>query len=384
MTDFRMHVEKILPKILNIRQQLHQIPELKYEEVKTAKLITETLKSFGYTVQEGIAKTGLIAILDTGKPGKTIGLRADMDALPIDEPQTNSYRSMHPGKMHACGHDGHCATLLAVAYALYQVKDNLKGKIKFIFQPAEEGGKGSTAMIEAGALKNPPVDEIYAFHNWPGLAEGIIAVRPGTILLGNGRIEITIKGKPAHTAQPENAVNPVILGSEVITQLEMKRFNAALNPTVLNILSFNTGELRGMAEKAEIIAVYYTETENHLDELKAQIHEVCDRVKEIYKTDIIVAYKPFHSPTINTVNESEKIAQAASNLYGNQKSLKLEKSMIASEDFSEYLKHVPGCFFLVGAGEQAKSVHTEQFQFNENVILIAANVICEMVINHNQ
>ena len=383
MTVISKHLEAILPKIIEIRQKLHEIPELKFEEFKTAKLISETLKSFGYNVENGIAKTGLTAILDTGKPGKTIGLRADMDALPIEEPNNNQHRSRHPGKMHACGHDGHCATLLAVAYALNQIKNELSGKVKFIFQPAEEGGKGSTAMIEAGVLKNPPLDEIYAFHNWPGLPEGIIGVKDGTILLGNGRIEISIKGKPAHTAQPENAVNPVTIGAELITKLEIERLSWSVNSTVLNILSFNSGKLRGMAEKSEIIAVYYIDTEDNLIELKSFINKYCDQVKDKYKAEIALSFKPFHSPTINTANETDKISNAARMVCGDKKIIKLEKSMIASEDFSEYLKHIPGCFFLVGAGESANPVHTDKFQFNDNVISTAANIICQMVINSN-
>lgn len=375
------HIETILPKIIEIRRKLHEIPELKFEEFKTAKLISETLKSFGYIVEEGIAKTGLTAVLDTGKPGKTIGLRADMDALPIEEPDSNQHRSRHPGKMHACGHDGHCATLLAVAYALNQIKSDLSGKVKFIFQPAEEGGKGSTAMIESGVMENPPLDEIYAFHNWPGLPEGIIAVRAGTILLGNGRIEISITGKPAHTAQPENAINPVTIGAELITQLESERLSQRSHSNVLNILSFNSGELRGMAEKSEIIAVYYIDTEDSLEELKAFIKKSCDEIEDKYKAEIAVSFKPFHSPTINTVDESTKILNAARMIYSDKKLIKLEKSMIASEDFSEYLKHIPGCFFLVGAGESAYPLHTDKFQFNDKVISVAANVICQMVIN---
>ncbi|MEO8400515.1 MAG: M20 family metallopeptidase [Gammaproteobacteria bacterium] len=381
MIKANTHIQKILPEILDVRKQLHQIPELKYEEFKTAELIAEKLKSYGYDVKKEIAKTGLVAILDTGKPGKTIGLRADMDALPLEEPEDFAYRSEHPGKMHACGHDGHCATALAVAYALHQIKDELCGKVKFIFQPAEEGGKGSTAMIDAGVLENPTINEIYGFHNWPGLPEGIVATKAGTILVGNGRFEITINGKPAHTAQPQNAINPVTIGAQLITALDELRLSLDQNTTVLNIISFNSGEFkRGMSDKGHIVGVYYVETENDLEKIKFSINKICNNIAGA-KTEINISFTPFHSPTINTAKESDLILNVAKEIYGDTKVKTLDKSMIASEDFSEYLRHVPGCFFLVGAGESASSVHTNQFQFNDSVISIAANVFCQTIIN---
>jgi amidohydrolase len=381
VTKVSAHIQNILPQIIGVRKQLHQIPELKYEEFKTAKLIAEKLKSFGYEVKEGMAKTGLVAILDTGKLGKTIGLRADMDALPLEEPDNYDYRSQHSGKMHACGHDGHCATLLAVAYALYQIKDELCGKIKFIFQPAEEGGKGSAAMIDVGVLENPTVDEIYGFHNWPGLPEGIIATKSGTILVGNGRIEIAIKGKPAHTAQPKNAINPVIIGAKLITMLEELRLQLDQSTSVLNIISFNSGDIkRGMSDAADIIAVYYIDTENDLEKLKFNLNNICNKFAEKNKTEINVLFTPFHSPTINSTAASELIINSAKEIYAD-KVRTLDKSMIAAEDFSEYLRYVSGCFFLVGAGESANPLHTNQFQFNDNIISIAANVFCRAVIN---
>ena len=175
----------------SIRRHLHQIPELAYEEKETSAFVRQKLVEYGYEIQTVIAKTGVVALLDTGKPGKTIALRADMDALPIQEETGLPYQSKNKGKMHACGHDGHTTTLLAVAWLLQQIKSDLSGKIKLIFQPAEEGGKGSLAMINEGVLENPKVDAIFGYHNWPGLPEGMVALRSGTLLAGNGRFEIT-------------------------------------------------------------------------------------------------------------------------------------------------------------------------------------------------
>lgn len=382
MFEIERYINEILPEVIQIRSKLHEIPELKYEEFKTSSLISQTLQQFGYEIQTGIGKTGIVAILDTGKPGKTIAVRADMDALPLDEPKHNKNLSQHPGVMHACGHDGHCATVLAVAYALRQIKSKLQGKVKFIFQPAEEGGKGSTAMIDAGVLKNPTVDEIYGYHNWPGLPAGLVATRVGAILVGNGSINIAIDGKPSHMAQPENAINPVIIGAELTTALNELSSNSQFKNIVLNIIAFNSGDpKKGMSNKVEIKIVYFNESENDLKNLITEIDNICTTLSNKYKTKITITPSPFHNPTINSHIEEALIHDAAKNLYGDANVLRLEKSMMAAEDFSEYLRHVPGCFFLVGTGKMTGAFHTTSFLFNDDILSVAANVFCKAIVN---
>lgn len=188
-------LNELTPYYQNLRQQIHANPELKYEEHETAALVAAELKKMGLTPQTGIGKTGVVAVLDSGKPGKTIALRADMDALPIQEETHLPYASKNPGKMHACGHDGHTAALLATAATLVQIKDKFSGKIKFIFQPAEEGGAGARAMIEDGVLKNPNIDAIFACHNHPGDKAGVISTKLGTIFYSNSYFTIKIRGK---------------------------------------------------------------------------------------------------------------------------------------------------------------------------------------------
>ncbi len=175
-------------QISDIRHQIHQHPELQYEENQTADLVAKTLTDYGYQIKRGIAETGITAILDSGKPGKTVALRADMDALPLTELTDLAYKSKHPGKMHACGHDGHTATLLAVANILRSQCDQFSGKIKFIFQPAEEGGAGAAEMINDGVLEDPPVDAIFAYHNFPSLPFGQIYTRTGCIMAAQNAI----------------------------------------------------------------------------------------------------------------------------------------------------------------------------------------------------
>ena len=193
-----------------LRQRIHRQPELSFEEEQTASLVAQTLKDFGYEPQTGIAGTGVVAILDSGQPGKTVALRADMDALPIQEDSDLTYRSINQGKMHACGHDGHVATLLTAAYALQQCRNKLtKGHIKLIFQPAEEGHGGAQAMIDAGVLEAPKVDAIFGYHNMPQLPVGLVASRTGCIFAGVDFFSIHIQGKGGHGAMPEKTIDPL-------------------------------------------------------------------------------------------------------------------------------------------------------------------------------
>ena len=381
MSEINHHIQQILPEIVILRKKLHQIPELKYEEYKTSALIAETLIKYGYEIQQNIAKTGIVALLDTGRPGKTIALRADMDALPIQEPwHANS--SQHSGVMHACGHDGHCAALLAAAYALQQVKHRLKGKIKLIFQPAEEGGKGSSAMIAAGVLDNPAVDAIYGFHNWPGLPINTVAVKPGAILLGNGRITLGIHGKAAHTSQPEQAINPVLIGAMLITALQSLAQQLVAANAVLNILAFNSGDVKkGMSIYAEIIAVYYIETHQQLEQLQTEINSLCATIAKQAGTKIDCQFQPFHTPTINHVNETQVVLTAANKITENIH--QPQKSMLAAEDFSAYLEKIPGCFWLLGIGESAAAVHTANYVFNDNILATAAELFCQVVLQES-
>jgi len=189
-----------------------------------------------------MAKTGVVTIIDSGKPGDTVALRADIDALPIQETTNLPYQSQHSEKMHACGHDGHTATLLLVAYLLTNTKDEFCGRVKLIFQPAEEGGKGSLAMIMDGVLENPTVDAIFGYHNWPGLSLGKVGTRVGTILVATGRFELVVTGKIAHTSMPQNAINPVVIGAKIVTALENMQKTVSASGTIVNVVRFDSGE----------------------------------------------------------------------------------------------------------------------------------------------
>lgn len=361
-------IEQFLPDAIMIRRRLHQIPELKYKEKQTSALIVSTLNSYGYQVQEGVGRTGVVAVLDSGRPGYTVALRADIDALPIFEETGVSYQSKHPGIMHACGHDGHTATLLLVARVLQQIKPQLKGKVKLIFQPAEEGGKGSTAMIQDGVLESPHVDAIFGYHNWPGLPIHSIATRAGCILAGSGRFEITIPGKRAHFARPNDAVNPVTIGADWIQQIK----KLTIPNTVLNLIGFNSGDWRqGTSEQAEIVGCFFYEDEQALNAIKQHLHSIVERAGS-------VVFHEFQFPTINSFRETERVI-AAARTANVQNIYQLENCEMAGEDFGEYLKRVPGCYFLVGVGENASALHTSSFDFSDEILAGAAHVMLRLI-----
>jgi hippurate hydrolase len=282
--------------------------------------------------------------------------------------------------MHACGHDGHTATLILVAHILHKMREHFSGKVKLIFQPAEEGGKGSLAMISEGVLNN--VDAIFGYHNWPGLAIGKVGTRTGAILAGAGRFEITLNGKIAHTSMPQHAVNPVTIGAKIITALENLHRVYSSKSAIINIIRFESGEIKGgMTDSAKIIGVYYVESDETLAVIKSEIEQHTQAIAEKYGATHALNFYEFHTPTINTKKEADLVLETARDILKAQDVIEFPTCMTAAEDFSEYLRIVPGCFFLVGAGENTPPVHTAHFDFPDNIIPVAALIMATTAIN---
>lgn len=285
--------------------------------------------------------------------------------------------------MHACGHDGHTASLLLTAYVLQQIKHEFQGKVKLIFQPAEEGGKGSTILIEEGVLQNPTVDAIFAWHIWPGLSLNTIAAKPGTILAGNGRFEINITVHIAHMSMPNAAINPVTVGASLITAIDQLREKYRNYFAVINIIRFDCGEMKGgMTDTAKIIGVYFIENDDVLCKIKNDMQIEIDKAIRATQATIKATYYPFHTPTINTKIETELVLYTAHELFSIESVMTLPNILTASEDFSEYLLHVPGCFFLIGAGINSALVHTNKFDFPDEVSTTATLMMCCLAINY--
>lgn len=375
-----------LSEIIAIRHQIHQYPELKYEEHKTAELVAKTLASYGYEVQQGVGSTGVVAILDSGKPGKTVALRADMDALPVQEETGLEYASKIPGRMHACGHDGHTATLLLVAKVLKECVDQFSGNVKFIFQPAEEGGNGAEAMIKDGVLDNPKVDAIFGYHNIPSLSIGKVGVRSGCILVGSIWFQIDVKGLGGHSSKPDASVNPVQIGSLIVQALQniVSSMLPPLEPSVLCVTQFHAGETYNVIPPTASIGGSIRMSSEKAGELiKEKITDIATAIAESHGGEAKVTF-PVEAPaTINDDAMTDLVKQTSIDLYGKENVSILEKSIMATEDFSFYLHKVPGCFFIVGNGKGKDDayVHHPKFIFHDEVLPIAARTMATVAIN---
>lgn len=365
-----------------IRHQLHSYPELAYQEERTAEIVAYELEKLGLIVKTKIGKTGVEAVLDSKRPGKTIALRADMDALPIEEETSLSYRSSRTGKMHACGHDGHTACLLASANLLSQQKERLKGKIKFIFQPAEEGGRGALAMIKEGILESPSVDAIFAFHNYPGIPVGQVLVKPGCTLYGNYEFIIHIRGKGGHAAQPELVRNPILIGALLINKIDtVKHFFQKEEPPIISVTRFNSGIANNVVPSTATIQGTIRAASCRAAEIANQL--IMEEIKELikhYQIDIEMECNEKTPVTISTIPETELVRTQAILLLGKEQVKTKAAPARASEDFSYFLQKIPGCYFFIGNGEASAACHHPSYDFNDEVIPIAASLLTNIAI----
>ena len=378
-------LHNLLDEMIEVRHQIHQTPELAKQEKYTALLVSNTLKKYGYDVKENIGGYGVSAILDSGKPGRTVALRAEMDALPIQEETRLAYKSIHDNVMHACGHDGHTATLLMVAAALIPFKDKFKGKIKFIFQPAEETGSGALAMINAGILDNPRVDAIFGYHNTPKCEAGLFKTKIGCFMAGQDTFNIIIKGRGGHAANPNNIIDPIYIGSLLIQAIQsiVSRFNYPLEPLIISITQFHSGTTHNViADNAFINGTIRTCSVESRQKIKQRLIELTKSIVESFGAKAEVEYQYCFPPTINYKDETELALNVAKEIIGEDNASYLDEQSMASEDFSYYLEKIPGCFFFIGNGVNKGVVHSSKYEFNDKIIPIAAEIMAQVAINY--
>ncbi len=361
------------------RHHFHENPELAYKEFNTSKKVVELLKEFGITeIEEGIGKTGVVATLENGT-GKTIGLRADMDALPIFEENKNKkYKSKCDGKMHACGHDGHTTMLLGAAKYLSETK-NFKGKVILIFQPAEEGFAGAKAMIDDGLLERYPINEIYGMHNMPGLEAGVLAIESGPRLAAADNFIIEIIGKGAHGAMPSNSIDPIVCGASVIQNLQhiVSRNSDPKETLVITVASFNSGHANNVIPKSASLSGtirYYNDKIGVL--AKKRFFEVVNSTCDAFGAKADINFQKGYPATINHKKQSEFAYESAKKIVGNKASSS-QAPMMGSEDFSYFLKKIPGCFAWIGNGPSA-SLHNPKYDFNDSVLSIGSSFLASI------
>jgi len=362
-----------------MRRDLHRIPETAYTEKKTSAYVADYLNSLELEVQTGIAQYGMVGLLKTDRPGPTLMIRADMDALPLKEDTGLDFASEHEGAMHACGHDAHMTMVLGAATVFNKIKNELTGTIKFLFQPAEEGPGGAKPMIEAGVMENPKVDYSIGCHVWPDIPEGTIGVRSGPFMAAMDRFDIKINGKGGHGAMPHLCVDALEVGTQVVNALQRiaSRHTDPLEPTVVTVGRFHAGTafniIPGEAELSGTTRTFDLDIWNSWEErLEKVIRGVCESMGAEYEFKFSKGYPP----TINDDAMSDLVRRCAAEVVGSDKVVEPGKTM-GGEDMSFFLQQAKGCFFALGAGSEGRAgVHNPQFTFNEDILPLGVETHC--------
>ena len=374
--------ENSFDKICQIRREIHQWPELAFEEYKTAALIARELETIGIPYETGVSRTGVVARLDCGDLfAPTVALRADMDALSLVEETGLSFASRVKGRMHACGHDGHVAMLLGAAMLLK--KNPPPGNVVFLFQPAEEGGGGALQMIKAGSLNR--VDAIFGGHIDLHLQVGEVVAQAGVNSAFTDEVDITIKGKGGHAARPHETVDAVVVASVLVVTIQtiISRQIDPTHPSVISIGYLYAGSARNViAEQAEIKGTIRTTDDEIRKEIFVKINRMAESMGALYGAEISVNIIEGYPPVINTPFESELAGKAVAKVLGSDSVMPLGRPILGGEDFAYYLQHVPGCFLRIGAakpGQEHLPSHSPRFDFDEEALRIGARCYDEIV-----
>ncbi|MFM9888987.1 MAG: M20 aminoacylase family protein [Burkholderiales bacterium] len=365
------------------RRDIHAHPELGFQENRTAALVAQRLESFGCEVHRGIGRTGVVGVLRSGRSGGAIGLRADMDALPISEANAFGHRSQHAGRMHACGHDGHTTMLLGAAKYLAATR-NFDGTVHFIFQPAEEGLGGAKAMLADGLFKRFPCDAIFGMHNRPKLAVGKFAVKSGPMMAGGAFFDVDITGVGAHGARPESSVDPVMVAVQIASALQtiVSRNVRPVDTAVLSITQIHAGDAYNVIPQTARLSGTARAFSNAVMALiESNLRRTVKGIAEALGATASVDYRANFAPTINNPDEAEFAAAICSELVGHGNVVRDPPLIMASEDFSFMLNEVPGCFINIGNGDVEGSceVHNPSYDFNDAALPLGASFFARLV-----
>ena len=388
--DFRLTAHTLYEQMIADRRDLHQHPELAFEEVRTAAIVAERLRELGYDVTEGVGKTGVLGVIQPKNGAKTVLLRFDMDALPIHEQNDVEYVSQTDGKMHACGHDGHVAIGLGVASALMQHRDQLgDAGIKLVFQPAEEVGGGADAMVRDGALENPRPDVSFGLHIWAKRRLGTANVRAGSIMASADTLTINIIGKGGHGAHPETSTDSVLIAAQLINALHTiisRNVNPEM-PAVLTIGTIHAGTAHNIiAHTAKLTGTIRSYDSEARDVIKRRIHEIAQGVALTYNAQIEVVYDEMCPATVCDPAATAIMRGAAEAILGKENVANDERTM-GSEDMSVFLNHVPGCYFFLGGECADRQVgvydhHHPRFDFCEDALPLGVAILCEATLRY--
>ncbi len=363
-------------EFIAIRHRIHQHPELAFEEFRTSDLVAERLQAWGYRVERGLGGTGVVAQLQRGRGGKRLGLRADMDALPIAEATGLPYASQRAGVMHACGHDGHTAILLAAAQRLAQAGE-FSGTLNLIFQPAEEGGGGALRMMEDGLFEKYPCDAVFAMHNGPGTPQGRLVFRDGPMMASSDYVTITLHGVGGHGAEPHRAADPIVAAASIVMALQtiVSRNASPMEMAIVTVGALHSGQANNVIPQTAVLEVSVRALTREMRELiERRLKALVAAQAESFGVRAEIDYRRGYSVLVNTPAETAFAREVAIELLGAEQVDPHGPALSASEDFSFMLEKVPGCYLIIGNGdgEGGCAVHNPGYDFNDRNIAVGA------------
>ena len=385
MTYFLQAMQTRVGEFISLRRDIHRHPELAFEDHRTAALVDDKLEAWGYAVERGIGGTGVVGTLVRGNSVKRLGLRADMDALPIDEASGADWSSTHPGVMHACGHDGHTAMLLGAAHQLAHKRD-FDGTVYVIFQPAEEGGAGARRMLADGLFEQCPMDAIYGMHNWPGSAAGSMSVVAGPMMASSNEFHIVVRGRGAHAAQPHKGIDPVMIAVQIAQswQTIITREKSPLDTAVLSITQIHAGSATNVIpDEAMLVGTVRTFTTPVLDLIESRMRAVAEHTAAGFGAQVQFEFKRNYPPLVNHPRETAFALEVMRAVVGSDMvDADIEPTM-GAEDFAFFLQEKPGCYVFIGNGEGEHRdgghglgpcvLHNGSYDFNDKLLPIGAS-----------
>jgi hippurate hydrolase len=388
MNERDQAIKSISAEAIEWRHQLHQNPQTMYEEAFASALVCEKLKNWGIEYEPGIAKTGVVATIHgrRNQSGRAVAFRADMDALDITEQSGQAWSSQIPGKMHGCGHDGHTASLLVLARYLSQTR-NFDGVVRLIFQPAEEGGRGAATMLEEGLLERFPFDEIYGYHNWPGLPRGVCAIRSGPFLAAADVFEISLEGQGGHAAMPQATRDVIPVAAQLILAFQtlISRETNPMESAVISVtnLTAGSGAINAISGSARLSGTVRAFRQEIRDNLKSRMQGMTESIASMFRVQSNFEYKEITDPVINYPEPTAHCRAAAAAIVG-QENVRDFEPIMGAEDFGGFLKDRPGAFIAIGQAENdsqsphSAGLHSPKYDFNDAILPTAASYFAEL------
>jgi len=376
--------------LVAIRRDLHAHPELCFKEVRTAQTVANLLTQWGIEIHQGLGTTGVVGVIKSGTSAKAIGLRADMDALPLQEGNTFAHASQHPGQMHACGHDGHTAMLLAAAQHLAKHR-NFDGTVYLLFQPAEEGGGGAREMIKDGLFERFPMQAVFGMHNWPGLEVGQFALSSGAVMASSNEFRITIKGKGSHAALPHNGIDPVLIAAQLVQAFQgiITRNKKPVDAGVISVTMIHAGQATNVIpDSCELRGTVRTFSTEVLDLIEARMRKLSEHLCAAHEASCEFHFNRNYPPTINHPKETLFVQEVIRQAFGADR-LQVQEPTMGAEDFSFMLQKVPGAYFFIGNGDGVHRemghgggpcmLHNPSYDFNDQLLPLGGSLWVNLV-----